>query len=284
VLASMFANKFDVVSEIAAKLKDHSWKYDEEFNSMVEYSNKLKQRADANTGKTVDYIALAQIPPLKINQVEALLTVKGGKPMDGVIEYNDPFYVKPYQNSVGITFIPRDAFLTSFGNIKGKDKKTYKPEEIEGYKVAGKEFVGTEYSDPTTLSLSGNKALLELVISGKAKLYKRYEKPSEEAGVQVVGVSVGESVYKTNMDSKANPSFIVSVGKKSVIIFNYSAFADLLKDCPTVVDKINKGEYGNAPIEQKTGKFAKMMSKGKTEKIDTKVIAAAITEYNSLMK
>jgi len=86
------------------------------------------------------------------------------------------------------------------------------------------------------------------------------------------------------MDSKANPSFIVSVGKKSVIIFNYSAFADLLKDCPTVVDKINKGEYGNAPIEQKTGKFAKMMSKGKTEKIDTKVIAAAITEYNSLMK
>jgi hypothetical protein len=276
VLASIFSNKFDNVNEIATKLKDHNWKYDNELNDLIKFSSSIQKRVEANVNNTIDYKAISQTLPLKINQIEAELTPKGSKAIAGIIEFGDPFYVSPYQNSENITFIPLDIFKLSMGKVKDKDKKVYKPEDVENYKTYGKEFVGTEYSDPTALSLSGNKALLESLISGKANLYIRYEVPCS-------GTSVGDCEFKSNMDSKARPTIIANVGKKSVVIFNYSAFAELLKDCPAVVEKLKKGEYGNPPIAEKTGKLAKMLEKSKHDNININAVKAAITEYNSLM-
>ena len=184
---------------------------------------------------------------------------------------------KAYDNFQSeISFIPKDLFENT-EKLKGNMYTKYKPYHIDGYKYIYENgdmlvYESVKYSDKSTISVRtiAQEKFLRLDSKGKLSIYTYYNAPpAVMSGSDYIRKRYEEAeeaqVTYRRADSKESPKMIefVSIEKE-------------LADCPQVVEKYKRGDYGVG--EKVKSKFLKTLNKVSN---NDQVKYAALMEYNS---
>ena len=254
--------------------------------TLTPWSKDMAERAKANT-QSVDYAALTANAALKDQHYQVMIKTKTGETIPGVITFGSPYYLNPYELSEGFNLYKLADYNNEMSSVNSKIKIDNKT--VASYSLFGKTFESVKYSDLTVVSLSGSECFMEKIVDGTAPLFKKYSLSAESSQGMVVGA--GSTNYSATdlTNSRKNPNMLVQKAKKTSVVFNYSKLADMLKDCNTVVEKINTGAYGNPTVKSSDksttfGSLSATLAKGTVGDVNESIITQIMVEYNSLMK
>ncbi len=212
--------------------------------------------------KTITILLLALVAPVMVfSQMQRKMDeekvvqgyiIKNGEKIPGYLKIRDHFMdngekVKtPWMLQTKVLFVPKEVFETN-KKIKRKHFDKYMPKDIDGYIYDSLTFNSVKYAD---LSIESNSVgslipkyqFLQQVVDGKISIYYHYPSP---AGVKLVS----EEHFEVDQNNKYKRFQSANVVYKTEQDKNakYMAYADpekVFSDCPHVLEKINKGEYG----------------------------------------
>ncbi|TAJ13585.1 hypothetical protein DMA11_08475 [Marinilabiliaceae bacterium JC017] len=241
-----------------------------------------QKRQLANASNTPDYGMLSKLPALDGYKYEMVYTNNKGAQVPGVIEFSSPYGFDPYKTAASFNLYERDTYVAKLGKVSGKDKIDVK--DVQSYELFGRKFVKKKYTDPTAVSIGGTECFLEEMITGSASLYRIYPQlgAGGPGGVNIIAGGTGASKEEVE-NSRCHPEFVLKYKKKTLLVYNYSKLAVVLKDNQEVADKIKGGDYGNKPVAEKTSKLGKLMQQGVVNEISEEIIKKIVKEFNSLM-
>jgi hypothetical protein len=195
-----------------------------------------------------------------------------GSKVEGIIEADLQF---PWNVQDDIKFF--DPKLLEQGKVKGKDKEKYGPKDIKGFGFDDRYYESQKYADMTAIGPAslGKYYFLERLEDGKIKLYRFFDSPPKV-------LTVDETFEQVYENLRNNPRSLIKKGDDKVK--ESAGFEKMINDCPVVMEKYQKGEYGNyAGKEDQTaaGKLiTKMANRGNSEQF----IGAVVRDYNANMK
>jgi hypothetical protein len=183
-------------------------------------------------------------------------------------------------------YLKDSAAVAANPNGKVKSKK-YKVADMKFYQVGQRRFEKVHYVDTENLqlkSLGANDHMLEVLSTGRINSYRYYSYPpdvesnfgtEEEQQAKIEkeknGLLNGYKILtKKDNDGKFNDAFDYDLQK-------------YFKDTPQVLEKYQKGGYGNEPVTGKKGLGARMMAMARKAAFKPKeadAIVAAFNEYN----
>ncbi len=211
--------------------------------------------------------------------------IKGGKEIEGYIMKTGTETLMsstetvpaPWEFQNDIRFIEKTAF-DALAKVKLKDFDKYGADEIEGYKYQGDSlmtFESVKYADMSAVGtgMIAKKMFMQKFSEGKISLYLHYAPPAAMGEVSSIEQSmregaVGSLVYKVGKDGKLKLVTNLNVKKE-------------LADCPTVVERFEKGGYGMESDKEEASGLAKLADQ--TLNRDA-IRLAAIFEYNTICK
>jgi hypothetical protein len=211
--------------------------------------------------------------------VVAATIIKEGKEIAGYIKQmgttslNGNNYAAPWEFQGDIRFMEKDAFEKA-EKIKNKDYMKYEAGDIDGYKYNGEIYEAVKYADMSAVGagMVAKKMFLKKVTEGKITLYHHFSSP----------ISMGEmSEMEESYRESANPNVVYRIGQDGKLkLVNSLNVKKEITDCPTVVEKYEKGEYGTDGGEEKSG-LAKLADK---TILRDGIRMAVIEDYNATCK
>lgn len=270
-----------------AAIKDE---YFDIYSNISEHeSNKIKSRIIntqkrqlASKNNTLDYEFLSKLLPIRYgNKYEVEYTTSNGNKNLGLIYHGIGYKhgLNPYQTGTGFNIYSKEICLERNGKVYDKHKVDTK--KITSYELFGYKYVKLKFADPTAISLGSNEFFVQELISGKVSLYKHWE--MEQGEGQIAGAGIGNNSIGQLEKSRTNPAYIIDLGKKKTLIYNYKKLTKFFEDCQPVVDKINSGAYGNSPINTKTSKLGNALQNALESNFKEEILIEIVNEYNSLM-
>ncbi|WP_016776378.1 hypothetical protein [Anaerophaga thermohalophila] len=222
------------------------------------------------------YSELASISPFRNYCYNVVYTDKKGKEHKGVLKLSHIFGQNPEDACNSFKIYEKTIFNEEMGSPVSKD--AVDEDDIKGFAILGVQYKNIEYKDPTLVSLGGNQAFMEEMITGKACLYRMFEKVGTDL---VIGGSEGGATEE---------GFVISKDGKAVKVLNYNRLAKMLEDNKDVAKKIKNGEYENAPQEEAStglGKLmqtstglGKLMQNGSVDEISEETLVKIVNDYN----
>ena len=241
-----------------------------------------QERQIANKDNSLDYHVLSKLIPLiRGYKYEVLYTNNKDEKKQGLIYFgfNSMYGFNPYQTGTGFNIFDEDISLERNGNVFEKHEVDIK--KVESYELLGEKYVKIKFSDPTSISMGMNEFFLQELYSGNVSLYKHWKMEHTEG-------HIGDVELLTNTDpiikSRKNPVYVLDLGKKKTVVYNYKKLTKLFDDCQAVVDKINSGAYGNPPINTETSKIGNMLQNALGSDFNEEILIAIITDYNATMQ
>ncbi|MFB9845154.1 hypothetical protein [Mucilaginibacter ginsenosidivorans] len=205
-----------------------------------------------------------------------------GTRVPGLIRLNQR---EPWYNQ-RVIFMKDSAAVAADPNGKVKSKK-YKFTDMKSYQVGQVKFEKVHYVDMENLqlkSLGSNDHMLEVLSSGRINSYRYYSYPPDiEADF---GTEEEQNAKEEKRKKDLINGFKILTKKDNESKFNDALDYDVqkyFKDAPEILEKYQKGEYGNQPTAPKKGLAAKMiaMAKKQTFKLEeANAIITAFNEYN----
>jgi hypothetical protein len=164
--------------------------------------------------------------------------------------------------------------------------KKYFADDLKYYKIGARTFTKIHYVDLKNLqtkSLGSNNQMMEVLALGRINTYRFYPYP-QDTFASLGGTSIDEQIKKDHDDKISHWKMLVQKDNKGKYdnIFE-SDLQKYFEDTPEVLEKYQKGEYGNEPISKKRGLAAKMISLAKKTTympLQWESIVAAISDYN----
>ena len=188
--------------------------------------------------------------------------IKDGKEIHGYIRrigttyLDESLYSTPWEFQKDIRFMEKEAFAKA-EKIKNKDYTKYEAGDIEGYKYNGDSltFESVKYADMSAVGtgMITKKMFMRKVGDGKITMFFHYGQP----------LVVGElSAIEASYEESAVPNYVYRIGKEGKLkLVNSLNVEKELADCPAVVEKYQKGDYGVAAGEEKRSSLAKLADK-----------------------
>lgn len=212
----------------------------------------------------------------QVNQYKGIVFDKERGEKEVIIETNLAY---PWITQKYIRYFD-DSLLQSGERVRLRNKPKYDAKEIAGFRLEDKLYEAHKYSDLTELSLksAGAYYFFEVAMYGRIKLYKYYESPP------VVMQGDPEITYE---ELRNNPQILIKKGDSKLDVVSSSMLEKFISDCPAVLEKYNKGEYGNKTAEQADGKkksklrsLIKLVADGPSV---NSYVFEVVTEYNTIM-
>jgi hypothetical protein len=218
---------------------------------------------------------------MKSENVVAGSIIKNGKEIPGYIRamgtasVDGTQFTAPWEFQLSLRFIEKNDFEKA-EKIKNKDYVKYEAKDIEGYKYDNDSLIyeSVKYSDMSAVGtgMLSQKIFMRKISEGKISLYHHFQSPPP--------VMVGDAVsFKATYIENANPNYVYKTANDDKLkLVNSLNIKKELSDCPVVVEKFEKGEYGIKNGEGKSTGLTKLMNKT-VLKDDIKL--AAIGDYNN---
>lgn len=183
----------------------------------------------------------------------------------------------PWEFQKDIRFLEKSAF-EALEKVKFKNFEKYGADEIDGYTYEGDSimtFESVKYADMSAVGtgMIAKKMFMQKVSEGKISLFYHYSPP----------MSMGEvSAMEQSMRDGAIANVVYRVGKegKLKLINNLNVKKELI-DCPAVIEKFEKGDYGMQSDKDQASGLAKVADQ--TLNRDG-IRLAAIKDYNLICK
>jgi hypothetical protein len=184
----------------------------------------------------------------------------------------DENFSAPWDFQRDIRFMEKSAFDNA-EKVRVKDFEKLGADEIEGYTYNNDSLVyeSAKYADMSAVGagMIAKKMFLRKVSTGKISLYHHFALPP--AAGEVTNL---KEIYLEN----ANPNLVYRIGADGKLkLVNSLNVKKELTDCPAVVEKFEKGEYGMEGSAEKKG-LAKLADK--TVNRDA-IRLAVIDDYNA---
>lgn len=204
-----------------------------------------------------------------------------GTRISGLISVYD---TDPWFNQLFI-YLKDSAAVATNPNKDIKAKK-YNADELKYYKIGDRTFTKIHYVDLQNLqtkSLGSNNQMMEILALGRINTYRFYPYP-QDTFVSLGGATIEEQIKKDHDDKIKHWKMLAQKGsdEKYRNVFDYD-LQKYFEDTPEVLEKYQKGAYGNEPISAKKGLAARMMSMAKKAAympVQWESIVAAIKDYN----
>ncbi|MGI9542395.1 MAG: hypothetical protein ACR2MX_03995 [Cyclobacteriaceae bacterium] len=115
------------------------------------------------------------------------ITLKNGKTQEGYVLIN---YSYPQRFQSSVTYISESAYkkFKKSGKVKGKQKKTLKPKDIQGFSLENGMVAKTvQYTDLSSkgVGMIPKKLILEQIADGKIDMYKMYSKTTGKISLAI---------------------------------------------------------------------------------------------------
>lgn len=237
--------------------------------------NDRKTRAKNNEKTNIDYAKLFKTPKLSSTQYEVNYTNSKNEIKRGILTLDNYYGMNPWENSYSFTIKELGAFNKQEG--RSSSKINLKKQNILSYDLLGFTYQSVKYTDPTVVTIGGNRKFLEEMIIGEMSLFRNYNITTTGTMINYICRNI-----ETMQKSRDNPEYIIKIGKKATLVYNYSKLASILKKYKTISEKIKSGEYGNTAIKARSSKFGKFLQQGVHNEIDANIITIITKEVNSL--
>ena len=223
----------------------------------------------------------AQGYELKDDEMKGHIITKKGVVLKGYVKLKGDD-MNPWDNQKSVEFFTEDAMAD--GKVKGKERETYKPKDIQAY-IAGDRHYEAMKISVAKLDIGmgiDSWKFVERVASGPLSVYRLYETP------EAVSVTTSEEQrvqQEQELERMRSEPRIVMIkeGEKPTLIQKVD-FAEYLADCPEVQEKYSSGGYGiepwNPDAESKLGKW--LSNQVNAEQIKA-VIGEIIEDYNECL-
>jgi hypothetical protein len=178
-------------------------------------------------------------------------------------------------------YLKDSAALVADPKVKGKK---YKVVDLKFYQVGQRRFEKVHYVDYENLqlkSLGNNDHMLEILSSGRINSYRFYAYPPDVEANFGTEAELDAKMAKEKSDLLRG--FKILTKKDNESKFNDAFDYDLqkyFKDTPEVLEKYQKGGYGNQPITEKKGLAARMIAMAKKSAFKPQEADAIILAFN----
>lgn len=230
-------------------------------------------------------MALAAQTYVDIPWREGSITMKNEK-VEGMIRLGGNLEA-PWLNHSKVYFVPSDKWVEG-KRPKKKAIKEYKPEDIQSYSTY------TETADGIRVNM--NFVSREIMVMGTFKKKKRdaFLKVEEEGAINMLSyIPKPTKKIITTADERYNDG--QNAIRKGTLYLEKNSelheaaqteLVEFLKDCPSVVEKINSEEYGFKPKAKRKKKkgLGKMISKSVGDNVMESKIMKAVSDYNNCVK
>jgi hypothetical protein len=207
--------------------------------------------------------------------------IRDGKEIQGYIKamgwsaVGDKVFSAPWEFQKDIRFMEKETFEKA-EKIRNKDYEKLEAGDIDGYKYRDSlVYESVKYADMSAVGagMIPKKMFMRKVSDGKISLYVHFGSP----------MVVGEShEFEQSYIDSAVPNYVYRIGKDGKLkLVNSLNVKKELADCPAVVEKYEKGDYGVQAGEEKKSGLAKLADK--TIARDG-VRFGAIDDYNNVCK
>ncbi|WP_183566245.1 hypothetical protein [Mucilaginibacter sp. SP1R1] len=181
----------------------------------------------------------------------------------------------------------KDSAAVAADPTKNVNAKKYTADELKYYKIGERTFTKIHYVDAENLqlkSLGSNDHLLEVLALGRINTYRFYPYPQDAFASLVSEEDVRQQIKRDHDNKLKSWKMLAQKGDDAKYrnVFDYD-LQKYFEDTPEVLEKYQKGGYGNESISAKKGLAARMMSMAKKATympIQWESIVAAIKDYN----
>jgi hypothetical protein len=205
--------------------------------------------------------------------------IKDGKEIEGFfrsihqVHSTSKAFPSPWRFQEEVSFITKEDF-TNIPKLKGKNYKKYTAKELEGYRYDTLTFESVKYADMSAVGMGmvAKKMFLRKVHSGKISMYHHHATPPN--------VTTGPGGFDSHYIECGKPNLVYRIGENGKLsLVNSLNIKKELADCPTVVEKHEKGLYKvTSDQEKETGKAEKFLN---SIAFRDEVRLLAIEDYNT---
>ena len=190
---------------------------------------------------------------------------------DGVIEANTEF---PWSFQKEIKFYDTKLLGTK---IKGKDKKEFGPKDIRGFTFDDRTYESNKFADLSAVGPASLGAMyfLEVVLTGKINLYHLYDSPPTFIS--------GTTIEEANAAART-PRLLIKKGDDKVKELTNNNISKFIEDCPSVLAKYDKGEYGNTVRDPNKSLAGNLLAKALAGSPQEAILMDIVKDYNATMK
>lgn len=218
---------------------------------------------------------------MRDHHVTTGVVIRDGREIPGYIKIQgtaflgDSLRAAPWEFQKSIRFMQKDIFERS-EKIRNRDFVKYGPDDIDGYRYHGDSLVfeSVKYADMSAVGtgMIPKRIFMRKVSSGRISIFHHFHSPPPVGEVSELRRSylestVPEYVYRIGEDGKLKLISGLNVRKE-------------LADCPLVVEKFEKGEYGLAG-DQHASVLLRLADKTDLREETRRL---AIVEYNKLCR
>jgi len=194
----------------------------------------------------------------------------------------------PWLNNFKTYFVPNDKWVEG-KKPRNKVIKEYRADDIDGYSTYTEDKDGNRFDMNFTsfeIMIMGairkkkGKAFLKLVESGGVDVFSYVPKPAKKI------LTSREELNKDKLRALSQGTLYLKKGDGELISAAESELVALLKECPSVVDKIQKEEYGFKPKSKRTKRkgMGKLLANAAGDNRLENSIYNAVKDYNNCIE